>query len=202
MAGVLAVGVCVGPAVAGTGSAAFAAPSCTKITPATLTATVTQPATVFDDVGITFAGTLPDHTAAGSCVVIPASPDLPLRTYGEYPALNTDSERVGTMHVGADGITFTFDPTFLTGRRNISFGGTVRAGMNIDRTQEVTAHDVTWKVTATTDVVVTVPPCPACSGVPETSYKSARVHDADGESSRPSCSASTTGRRWAAPTTP
>lgn len=178
------------PPVANAGSAAPAqpaaasvalAPTCTPVQPATLTATVTQPASVWDNVGITFTGTLPAGTAAGSCVKIPSVPELPLRSFGAYSAYDPRDPlkpTVGTMYVEADGITFTFDNTFLTSRRNIFFGGSVLAGIDVGETTTTQPTTITWPMPGTTTPpVIQVPPCPDCTKPPEWGYKYAVIDD-------------------------
>lgn len=157
------------------------APACTPVQPATLTATVTQPTSVWDNVGIAFSGTLPPGTATGSCVKIPSAPQLPLRSYGAYPAYDPNDPakpRVGTMYVEADGITFTFDSAFLSSRRDISFGGSVLAGIAVDTTTTTQPTTISWPMPAvTTPPIIQVPPCPDCTKPPEWGYKYAVTDD-------------------------
>ncbi|MBK7722034.1 MAG: hypothetical protein IPI32_07380 [Austwickia sp.] len=158
--------------------AALAAPTCTPVEPATLTAQVTQPTSVWDSVGITFSGSLPATVPAGACVTIPSSPDLPMRTFGEYPALNPAGERVGTMVVEAAGITFLFDDAFVSTHTNVTFSGYVKAEMKVNTTAVVEPYTITWTLPAlATPIEVQVPACPECGSVPAISGKYATLDD-------------------------
>ena len=171
-----------GPSAAPVAAVAAATPTCTRIEPATLTAEVTQPQTIWDNVGVTFSGTLHDPVPAGACVVIPATPTLPLRTFGAYPAADPEGARVGTMHVDPTGITFTFDDHYVKGRTNVSFQGRVLAGIRADTTTTINPFTLNWAVPGISrPIVVNAPGCPTCSSLPPGGSKYADVIDAKRE---------------------
>lgn len=168
-------------ALTGTAAGAPIAPACAPITPATLSATVTQPTSVWDTVSVEFNGTLPaPPIAADACVVIPAADRLPLRSHGDYPALDANGVRVGTMWVDATGITFVFDEDYVNSHQHVSFHGAVVAGLQVDTSTAVEPFELTWSIPGVSEpVTVSVPGCPECGNVPEVSFKYAAVVDAE-----------------------
>lgn len=178
LAATLALGVTTVITTTAAAPPAAAAPTCTPVDPATLSAQVTQPTGVWDPVGVTFSGTLPNGYPADACVVIPSTPDLPLRAFGRYDALDPAKARVGSMIVDGTGITFTFEAAYLASHTDVTFGGQVQAGMNVDANKVVTPFTLNWDLPGKTpDAVVNVPACPNCGTAADWGYKYAVIDE-------------------------
>lgn len=156
--------------VTGVSTAAQAAPvveplataNCTVVEDATLSGTSKW---VEGYPRVSFEGALPDNTPEGSCVKIPLDEDLWAMTYGSYPALDSDGEKVGTMVIEAGGITFLFDHEFTSKHTNVTFFGEATVGVKTHYGATYSGYTLKWDMPgkASTPVTIEVPSCPSCS---------------------------------------
>lgn len=149
------------PAPAAQAAEPVTAANCREVQPATLTGTSKW---VDGRPVVSFEGTLADGAGEGACVKIPVHQDLTSRVLGDYPALDKDGGRVGTMIVEAKLITFVFDDTYVAGHTDVTFHGAVSFGLVTHYDDTYDGYTLKWVMPREAGTVsIEVPSCPNCA---------------------------------------